>query len=151
MKNFAKLHLAIGLLAIAGTAFADNIPIKGSDTCYLVQNDKLQKKASCTYKGNANYYGSGAFHEANFFIKGVNKPFKVSLNFEFGSSDGQYTLNGKESVLFSRNKSTFKKISHQQAEQFLNIDNGVKQLLSCVKDKKSQQELCFNADGFGSL
>lgn len=151
MINFIKAYLSISLLSLTSFAFADNMPVKGKTTCYLAKNDKLQKKASCTYKGNTNYFMSGALHQGTFTVKGVKKPIEVSLNSEFEGDYREYLLNGNESIRLLRSKSSFKKLNDKEIEQLLETDNGSKQLISCVKDEKSKQEFCFDADDFGNL
>ncbi len=144
---FACGLLVMGLGGIA-VAHAEEYKDSGKTTCYTFKNDKMLKKASCTYKATGEYTGNAGGIDVVFKMQGVQKSTKVGLSWYFGGLD--YELNGKEGTQVLRQKSNLKKATKAQQDKAFNTGQGMSEFVVCVKEKNGN-EFCYADGGIGTV
>lgn len=140
MKNLVKIGMiSCGLFAnlcLAGTAQFDN----EKTTCFVFKNNKLVKKATCTYEGTTGGGTSGyAIFEATFDIKGYGK-IDVVDNWS-AKDDGKGNWKNEEITQTLNGKKAVQRYRHAKTYKILAKANSSNNTLTCFASKI--QELCY--------
>lgn len=143
---FACSLLVMGLTSV-GTAYAIDYKKSGKTTCYTFKNDKMLKKASCTYKGTGQYTGRSHQLKFTFKMQGVQQPIKVNLiNYDWYADDAtDDALNGKKATQLLRKKTNLKKTTEAGTNK-----DGTTDYMNCLKDKNGN-EFCYAEGDLGTF
>ncbi len=150
LKIKTLLTYAVFAISLGGVnaAYAEEYRQSGKTTCYTFKNDKLQKKASCTYKATGEYTGNAAGIDVVFKTQGQKKGTTVGLGWFFGETS--YELNGKEATQVLRQKANLKKATKAQMDKAFTKGYGMSEFVACVKDKNGN-EFCYADGGIGTF
>lgn len=145
LLTYAVFVISLGSVNVA---YAEEYRQSGKTTCYTFKNDKLQKKASCTYQAISGYAGDVAAIYITFKMRGQKKDTTVDLTWVF--DEVSYKLNDKEATQVLRQKANLKKATKAQMDKAFTDGQGVSEFVACVKDK-SGHEFCYADGGIGTF
>lgn len=145
MKTILKLALVSMLGVISQSALADRQEFDGKTTCSILKNNKLVKKAPCSFTGgvyaNVGSMGSGY----DFTIKGYQN---LSTSVELQGDNVERTLNEKPATPLIRDKTTLKVIP-DSVYSAMGEKQASNTVLSCMQQNATKLEICIpKKDGF---
>ena len=158
MTIFKKSSIALITTAIAVSAtsvYAGGSEWEGKTTCYILKNDKLIKKSSCSYEAalsSSSFYSYDGYDFTMKDYKKISTSAEISAKTDknddaITDKDGStlfnpavITINDKPATSHYRYAKTLKAIPKQQVAKFQTSEP--KGVLSCMQAKDKALEVC---------